>query len=234
MNKLLLSFTFILGAISLSGQNANYNKILDFVDCGFAKTFTYKLEVECHPTEKILKRWLLKDVGTPAEAGSLQTFFFAINKNNTYELTRGKSLWIDFSKKMLRELDSIEHLDAKHRAILLGLSKEDSLHNTVNRLPGLQKKRDNFWKARKAKKALLEEFMTTYETAKNSYEEGDMEPTEWDKIEEKYLTLKNEVNFLKKSLVKLNREISHKRKVVVRLKEETGLYDYKSYREGSY
>ena len=76
--------------------------------------------------------------------------------------------------------------------------------------------------------------MTTYNTAKNTYEEGDMEPSEWDKIEEKFLALKNEVNFLKKSLVKLNREISHKRKVVVRLKEETGLYDYKSYREGSY
>lgn len=234
MNKLVLTIASILLTLTLSAQDTTYNVILDFANCGKVKTFTYKLEAECHPTEMILRRWLLKDVGTPAENASLHTFFFAIKGEESYELTRGKSLWADFSKKMMLELDSINKLDAAHRAVLLGLSKKDSLHNIVNRLPGLTKKRDNFWKARKAKKTTLKELEPAYKEAKAAFDEGDLEPEEWDKIEEQYLSVKNEFNYLKRRLAALNKEISDKRKTLVRLKEETGLYDYKSYRDGSY
>jgi chromosome segregation ATPase len=146
-------------------------------------------------------------------------------------LTKGKSLWEEFEKKMIMELDSIEHLDAAHQATLIGLSKTDSLHNAVNRLPGLQKKRDAFWKARKAKKDIFVAYETTYSTAKAAYDEGDMLPSEWDTIEEMYLAMKEELDFLKAELQKMNAQITTYREDVARLKKETGLLQYKSYRE---
>lgn len=226
--------TFCLCLLSSAfAQDTTVIKVLNYVDCGFAKTFTYKLEAECQKNETILRRWLLKDVGTPAENASLQTFYFATTDGEKYELTKGKSLWADFSKKICQEIDSLNGLDAAHQAVLMGLSKTDSLHNAVNRLPSVQKKRDNYWKAHKAKKDAFSAYEATYNGAKQKYESGELDPSEWDKIEVTYLNLQQEVDFLKDALQKVNQEISNYREQVARLKKETGLLEYKSYREGT-
>ncbi len=229
---IMLPIVFLLLNTTAFGQTS-MERILAYVDCGYAKTYTYRLEAECQEQETILRRWLLKDFGTPAENATLHIFYFSTT-NGKYELTKGKSLWADFEKKMMEELDSIEQLDAKHQAVLMGLSQTDSLHNAVNRLPSLQKRRDNFWEARKAKKAIFTTYEVTYNQSKKAYEEGDMLPSEWDKIEEKYLEMKEELDFLKTELDAMNQQISQYREDIARLKKETGLLQYKSYREGSY
>lgn len=228
---MLLPIILLIGTTAF-GQTS-IERILDYVNCGYAKTFTYRLEAECQENETIIKRWLLKDYETPAESATLHTFYISTT-DNQFKVAKGNSLWIDFEKKMIAELDSIEQLDAKHRATLMSLSQTDSLHNAVNRLPGLQKKRDNYWKARKAKRDIFKEYETTYNEAKDAYDEGDMLPSEWDKIEEKYLAMKEELSFLKEGLKKMNNEITAYRENIARLKKETGLLQYKSYREGSY
>jgi hypothetical protein len=225
---IILPIMLLIGNIAF-GQTST-ERILEYVNCVYAKTFTYRLEAECQENETIVRRWLLKDFGTPAENATLHTFYFATT-NDKFELTKGKSLWPEFEKKMIQELDSIEHLDAAHQAILTGLSQTDSLHNAVNRLPGLQKKRDTFWKARKAKKDIFTEYETTYKTAKATYDEGDMLPSEWDAIEVKYLMLKEELDFLKTELQNMNETITQYQTDIARLKKETGLLQYKSYRE---
>jgi hypothetical protein len=229
MRKVIILPIMLLIGNAVFGQTST-EQILEYVNCGYAKTFTYRLEAECQENETILHRWLLKDFGTPAENATLHTFYFATT-NDKLELTKGKSLWEEFEKKMIMELDSIEHLDAAHQATLIGLSKTDSLHNAVNRLPGLQKKRDAFWKARKAKKDIFVAYETTYSTTKTAYDEGDMLPSEWDTIEEMYLAMKEELDFLKAELQKMNAQITTYREDVARLKKETGLLQYKSYRE---
>ena len=229
MRKVLILPILLLIGSAVFGQTST-ERILEYVNCGYAKTFTYRLEAECQENETILRRWLLKDFGTPAENATLHVFYFATT-NDKIELTKGKSLWAEFEKKMIQELDSIEQLDAAHQATLMGLSQTDSLHNAVNRLPGLQKKRDAFWKARKAKKDIFTEYETTYATAKESFDEGDMLPSEWDTIEEKYLMMKEELDFLKTELQKMNDQITQYQKDIARLKKETGLLQYKSYRE---
>lgn len=228
---ILLPIILLMGTMTFA--QTSMERILDYINCGYAKTFTYRLEAECQKDETVIKRWLLKDYGTPAENATLHTFYLS-NTDGRYKVTKGNSLWIDFEKKMVAEIDSIEQLDAEHRAILTSLSQTDSLHNAVNRLPGLQKKRDNFWKARKAKKDVFKEYEVTYNEAKELYDEGDMLPSEWDTIEEKYLAMKQELDFLKTELKKMNNEITAYREDVARLKKETGLLQYKSYREGSY
>lgn len=228
---MLLPIILLMGTTTFA-QNS-IERVLNYVNCGYAKTFTYRLEAECQDNETILKRWLLKDYGTPAENATLHTFYISTT-DGKFKVEKGNSLWMDFEKKIIAELDSIEQLDAEHRAVLTSLSQTDSLHNAVNRLPGLQKKRDNFWKARKAKKDVFKEYETTYNEAKEAYDEGDMLPSEWDKIEEKYLAMKEELDFLKGELKKMNNEITAYREDIARLKKETGLLQYKSYREGSY
>lgn len=232
MKKVLILPIMLLISNIVFGQTPT-ERILDYANCGFAKTFTYRLEAECQENEIVLKRWLLKDFGTPAENATLHTFYFAVT-DGKYEITKGKSLWADFEKKMITELDRIELLDATKKATLMGLSKTDSLHNAVNRLPGLEKRRDDFWKARKAKKDLFKTYEVTYNEAKEAYDEGDMLPSEWDKIEEKYLEMNEELKFLKTELKKMNNQITEYRTSIARLKKETGLLQYKSYREGSY
>ncbi len=235
MRVLLLTTMLFLSTFAFSqDDNATIVRILDFVNCGYAKTYTYKFEAKCMDNEIILKRWLLKDVGLPDEDASLQTFYFEMRDNGTYKVSKGNSHWAEFSKKMTIELDSIDKLDAIHQANLLSLSKEDSLHNAVNRLPGLQIKRNNFFKALKAKKEVYKTATVDYEKAQAAYEEGELEPDAWDKIEVDYLNLKEEVSFIKTNLKQINRDISAKRRIVARLKKETGLLNYKSYREGSY
>lgn len=233
MKKEFTLLPIILFMATTTFGQTSIERILDYVNCGYAKTFTYRLEAKCNDNETIIKRWLLKDYGTPAENATLHTFYIS-NINGRYQVAKGNSLWIDFEKKMIAELDSIEQLDAEHRAILTSLSQTDSLHNAVNRLPGLQKKRDNFWKARKAKKDIFKEFETAYLEAKEAYDEGDLLPSEWDKIEEKYLAMKEELDFLKGELKKMNNQITFYREDIARLKKETGLLQYKSYREGTY
>jgi hypothetical protein len=235
MKKLfLIAALFWLGIGVVKAQDSTYIKVLEYVNCGYAKTFTYKLSAECQENEVVLTRWLLKDVGTPAENTHRQSFYFAYTNNGGYELTKGRSHWEEFSKKAVREIDSLAGLDAERQAVFLGLSKTDSLHNAVNRLPAAQKKRDNYWKAQKVKKEELESFEVAYKEAKAKYEDGEIEPSEWDKIEVKYLNLKQEVDFLKTALKRTNDQISFYREAVARLKKETGLLEYKSYREGSY
>lgn len=229
MKKLMILPIMLLIINIVSGQNSTA-RILEYVNCGYAKTFTYRLEAKCHENETVLYRWLLKDFGTPAENATLHTFYFATT-NDKYELTKGRSLWKEFEKKMIAELDSIKQFDAERQEILMGLSQTDSLHNAVNRLPGLQKKRDSFWKARKAKKDTFKEYEITYATAKESYEEGDLLPSKWDTVEETYLAMKEELGFLKTELKKMNAKITKYREDVARLKKETGLLQYKSYRE---
>lgn len=231
MKKILLLPMLLLISNIIFGQTPT-ERILEYVNCGFAKTFTYRLEAECHENETVIKRWLLKDFGTPAENATLHTFYFSTT-GDKLELTRGKSLWPEFEKKMIQELDEIAALDASKKATLMGLSKTDSLHNAVNRLPGLQLKRDNFWKARKTKKDAFKEFTVTYNEAKNAYDEGDMMPSEWDRIEEKYLEMSEELKFLSAELKKMNLQITTYREDIARLKKETGLLQYKSYREGN-
>lgn len=228
---MLLPIFLLMGTNTFA--QTSIERVLDYVNCGYAKTFTYRLEAECQDNETILKRWLLKDYGTPAENATLHTFYIS-TIDDKFKVEKGNSLWIDFEQKIIAELDSIEQLDAEHRAVLTSLSQTDSLHNAVNRLPGLQKKRDNFWKARKNKKELFKEYETTYKEAKEAYDEGDMLPSEWDKIEEKYLAMREELDFLKSKLKKMNDEITAYREDIARLKKETGLLQYKSYRDGSY
>ena len=80
-------------------------------------------------------------------------------------------------------------------------------------------------------KDIFTEYETTYATAKESFDEGDMLPSEWDTIEEKYLMMNEELDFLKTELQKMNDQITQYQKDIARLKKETGLLQYKSYRE---
>lgn len=235
MQKLIYTtFLLFITTIAFSqNESTTIERILDFVDCGYAKTFTYKLEATCNPNETILKRWLLKDLRLSNNDASLQTFYFEIREDGTYKLSKGTD-WPAFSKKITIELDSIDGLDAIHQSNLMSLSKEDSLHNAVNRLPSLQLKRNNFRNALKVKKTAFKSATTEYEKAQAAYDEGDLEPEAWDKIEVEYLSLKEEVGFIKDKFKKTNKEISTKREIVARLKKETGLLNYKSYRAGSY
>lgn len=235
MRVFLLTTLLFLSTFAFSqNEHTTITRILDYVNCGYAKTYTYKFEAKCMENETILKRWLLKDEGLPDEDASLQTFYFEIRENGKYKVSKGNSHWAEFSKKMTMELDSIDKLDAIHQSNLLSLSKEDSLHNAVNRLPGLQIKRNNFFKALKTKKEVFKTATADYNKAQSAYEEGELEPDAWDKIEVDYLNLKEEVDFIKTNLKKVSRDISSKRRIVARLKKETGLLNYKSYREGSY
>lgn len=233
MKIYLLSILLLVSTTWCQGQNSgDVEKIFNFIECDEEKeTFTYFLKTGCQNNEIVLQSILLRHVGTSQEFKSKRAFIFTVSKGGDYKLSKGQGFWDDFAKKLTSEIDSLNKLKAEKRIRLLMLAKKDSLIQLTAKIPGFEKKRDNFWVALKGKKAELKTIEEAYEKAKVDYENGDLEPSKWSATEMRFFELKDETNFLKTSLKEMTKEVSEMRRSVVRLKNETGRYSEKYYHQ---
>lgn len=224
---------FLLIANWSQAQN-EVEQIFNFIKCDEEKeTYTYHLKVVCQEKEVILQSVLLRHKGTAQEYKSKRFFFFQITEDGYYKITKGKNFWKDFSKKVVYEIDSLDKIENGRQHRMLMLSKKDSLTQLINSIPGLEKKRDNFWAELKKKKGELKSVAEDYKKAQLSYENGDLEPSKWSKIETEYLGLKDETNFIKKALKDMTKNVSQKKQDILRLKNETGIYEESYYHQST-